>query len=86
MATSEDDSRAIPQIDNRLLYGKYPLVGVDNATCYYLDTTSCTSYQVEDKYIIACIVYNTGGGYPPKVTSAIYKFSIRKVNDEFNAI
>ena len=77
------ESKIVPQVDNRPLYGKYPLVGADNASGYYLDTSSCTAYQDGEKYIIACIVYSTSSGSPPRVSQSTYKFDVHKFDDNF---
>ena len=47
------------------LYGEYPFVGVDDASAYYLDPSSCY-YSIEgDKAILGALVYATAGGAMP---------------------
>ena len=48
------------------LYGKYPFVGVDDASLYYLDPTSCYDSIEGDKAILGALIYATGGGAMPE--------------------
>lgn len=51
--------------DHKPLYDIYPMVGADEASVYYLDTSSCTYYIDGDKAYPSCLVYATGGGAAP---------------------
>ena len=60
----------IPVDRNGFLYGKYPEIGADSATPYYLDTSSCTYWVKGGVATVACIVYGTGRGAKPDGTPA----------------
>lgn len=47
------------------LYGKYPFVGIDDASLYYLDPTSCYDSIEGNKAILGALIYATGGGAMP---------------------
>lgn len=51
--------------DHAALYGKYPMVGANEASVFYLDPSSC--YYTIDGNIatLGCLVYGTGGGAAP---------------------
>lgn len=78
-----------PALDKELtemLYGKYPFVGADEASAYYIDPTSC-DYKIHDGIAtLVCLVYNTGGGAnpdgsPAKVNMTTYEFDTYKANE-----
>ena len=65
------------------LYGKYPLVGADEPSAYYLDTTSCYSHIDGNVATVSCIVLATGGGAlaggnPAMITPETYIFKTYK--------
>ena len=62
----------IPVDRNGFLYGKFPEIGTDNATPYYLDTSSCTYWVKDGVATVACIVYVTGRGVKPDGTISTY--------------
>lgn len=73
----------IPVDRNEFLYGKYPEIGADNATPYYLDISSCTYWINGGVATVSCIVYGTGrganlDGTPAKVYTMNYKFDTYK--------
>ena len=47
------------------LYDIYPMVGADEVSVYYLDTSSCTYYIDGNKAYPSCLVYATAGGAAP---------------------
>ena len=77
---SNSTGKLIPQVSSKLMLNTYPMVGTDGNNNYYLDTSSCTSYQDNDAYTVACLVYTEN-----RNVTLTYKFSIRKVNDNFLA-
>lgn len=77
---SNSTGKLIPQVSNKLMLNAYPMVGTDGNNKYYLDTSSCTSYQENDAYTVACLVYTEN-----RNATLNYKFNIKKVNDSFIA-
>ena len=65
------------------LYDVYPMVGADEASAYYLDTSSCT-YSIDgNKAYPSCLVYATSGGVgadggPAKLTQHVITFETFK--------
>ena len=72
--------KLIPQVSDQLMLNTYPMVGTDGSKKYYLDTSSCTGYQENDAYIIACLVYTEN-----RNATLTYKFKVRKTDGNFIA-
>lgn len=85
MYQKPDQAGTIPKMDYQPLNGKFPLVGADEATSYFLDSSSCTWYQNGNNFIIACLVYSANGGLPPKVKPLTYKFNVYKAEIDYGA-
>ncbi|MCH3951816.1 MAG: hypothetical protein LKE33_12920 [Acidaminococcus sp.] len=45
-----------------MLYGKYPLVGANDASTFYLDTTSCYAASDGNIATLSALVYSPYGG------------------------
>lgn len=65
------------------LYGKYPCVGANEWSVYYLDTTSAYAHTDGNVATLSCIVLNTSSGAnpdgsPAKVYSSTYIFKTFK--------
>ena len=74
----------MPERENYLyLNHNIPICGVDEATVYYLDLTSCNYYAEDGVAYISCIVYAGSGGAdaygnPGKIAKKTYRFSTFK--------
>lgn len=74
----------MPERENYLyLNHNIPICGVDEATVYYLDLTSCNYYAEDGVAYISCIVYAGSGGAdaygnPDKIAKKTYRFSTFK--------
>lgn len=87
---SAEDIGRRPAFDkefDEMLYGKYPFVGADAASAYYIDISSC-DYKIDGGVAtLSCLVYNTGGGAnpdgtPAKVHMIIYRFDTYTADGE----
>ncbi|MBP8598468.1 MAG: hypothetical protein KBI24_04525 [Selenomonas sp.] len=67
------------------LYGKYPMVGANEASAFYLDQSSCY-YTIDGNVAtLGCLVYGTGGGVAPSggpgsLTQYTFTFQTYKKN------
>lgn len=74
----------MPERGNYLYLNRnIPICGVDEATVYYLDLTSCNYYVEDGVAYVSCIVYAGSGGAdaygnPAKIAKSTYRFSTFK--------
>ena len=87
--TDEDTKKWLPAF--KTLYGRYPAVGRDAISIYYLDPSSCTYTVNADIATFSCLVYDkfTGqnpDGTPVKAGMSTYRFATQKTADNIRKI